>query len=379
MRIVAPAWTRLGEWLVLYAVSVAAALVISALLVEVTGGSWSAVLVALWDGSFRLPGRWGETLTTAAPLLVVALGTMLSSKAGLINIGQEGQLYVGAAFGTYFGFLIGGAGGIGGIDAVGGVGAVNIILILFFGAVGGAFWAGIAALLRFWRGVPEVLSTLLLVTVASQAVSFGLRREWLLLAPEHSRGNRNQVSKQLAADSRLPRLDFFGNELPLSVLFAFALAVVVAFVLSNTIWGFRLRLLGNNPRVAHRWGVAESRYGALALLLSGAFAGLAGALMLTGGGFAFGNYQLVLGFANNVGWTGLLVALVAYEKPLAAIFVSIVFAALRTGSNFVGATGVEHRITDVIAGLLVLALLLPAAVIFWRDRQLASANTTDRR
>ena len=370
MRIVAPAWTRLGEWLVLYAVSVAAALVVSALLVEATGGSWSAVLVALWDGSFRLPGRWGETLTTAAPLLVVALGTMLSSKAGLINIGQEGQLYVGAAFGTYFGFLIGG---------VGGIGAVNIILILFFGAVGGAFWAGIAALLRFWRGVPEVLSTLLLVTVASQAVSYGLRREWLLLAPEHSRGNRNQVSEQLAADSRLPRLELFGNELPLSVLFAFALAVVVAFVLSNTIWGFRLRLLVSNPKVAHRWGVAESRYGALALLLSGAFAGLAGALMLTGGGFAFGNYQLVLGFANNVGWTGLLVALVAYEKPLAAIFVSIVFAALRTGSNFVGATGVEHRITDVIAGLLVLALLIPAAVMFWRDRQLAGAANSSQR
>ena len=91
--------------------------------------------------------------------------------------------------------------------------------------------------------------------------------------------------------------------------------------------------------------------------------------MFAGGGFQFGNYRVVPGFSGNIGWTGLLVALVAREKALAALPVAFVFGALRTGSGFVGSTGVEGRITDVIQGFLVLALLVPPAVMFIRDRQ----------
>lgn len=357
---------RAGEWFMLYALSVVAALVLSAILVEATGGDWRPVVNALLDGSLRKPGRWGETLGTAAPILLVAVGTIVSGKAGLINIGQEGQLFVGAAFATYFGFLIGGPG------------PLNVVLILIFGAVGGGLWAGVAALLKFWRNVPEVLSTLLLVTVGGQLVAYGLSKSWLLLAPLADRGNRNQVSTQLADDNRLPRPEIFGNEIPLAVVISVVLAVLVSLILSRTVWGFRLRMLGRNPRTAQRSGVAQVRYGAVALMLSGAFAGLAGAAMLAGGGFAFGNYQLVPGFATNIGWTGLLVALVAREKALIAIPVAFIFAGLRTGSSFVGATGVEGRITDVIQGFLVLALLVPPAVMFLRDRRRARAAATDR-
>lgn len=357
---------RLGEWLVLYVLSVLAALLLSAILVEATDGAWRPVVSALIDGSLRRPGRWGETLGTAAPILLVAVGTIVAAKAGLINIGQEGQLFVGAAFATYFGFLIGGPG------------PLNVVLILIFGAVGGALWAGVAALLKFWRNVPEVLSTLLLVTVGGQLVAYGLSQSWLLLAPLADRGNRNQVSTQLAEDNRLPRPEVFGNEIPIAVVISVVLAVLVSMVLARTVWGFRLRMLGRNPRAAQRSGVAQTRYGATALMLSGAFAGLAGAAMLAGGGFSFGNYQLVPGFATNIGWTGLLVALVAREKALVAIPVAFVFAGLRTGSSFVGATGVEGRITDVIQGFLVLALLVPPAVMFLRDRRRARAAATDR-
>lgn len=358
--------SRVGEWLLFYALSVIGALVLSAILVEATGGDWRPVVSALLDGSIRRPGRWGETLGTAAPMLLVAIGTIISSKAGLINIGQEGQLFVGAAFATYFGFLVGGPG------------PINVVFILIFGAIGGALWAGVAALLKYWRGVPEVLSTLLLVSVGGQLVAYGLSKTWILLAPLADRGNRNQVSTQLAKNNRLPRPEIFGNEVPFAVLIGVILAVIVSLALSRTVWGFKLRMLGRNPRTAQRSGVAQTRYGAGALMLSGGFAGLAGAAMLTGGGFAFGNYQLVPGFATNIGWTGLLVALVAREKALVAIPVAFVFAGLRTGSSFVGATGVEGRITDVIQGLLVLALLIPPAVMFIRDRKRAEALATER-
>jgi ABC-type uncharacterized transport system permease subunit len=363
---VAKQGARLGEWLTLYGISVLAALALSALLVEATGGDWRSVVGALLDGSLRKPGRWGETLGTAAPMLLVAVGTIVSGKAGLVNIGQEGQLLVGAAFATYFGFLIGGPG------------PFNLVIIVLFGAVGGALWAGIAALLKFWRNVPEVLSTLLLVAVGGQLVAYGLSQSWLLLAPLADRGNRNQVSMQLPTDNRLPSLELFGNKIPLAVFIAIVSAVVVSAVLARTVWGFRLRMLGRNPRAAQRSGVSRTGYGASALMIGGAFAGLAGAVMFAGGGFAFGNYQLVPGFATNIGWTGLLVALVAREKALVAIPVAFVFAGLRTGSSFVGATGVEGRITDVIQGFLVLALLVPPAVMFLRDRRRARAAATER-
>lgn len=358
--------SRVSEWLIFYALSVLGALVLSAVLVEATGGDWRPVVSALLDGSLRKPGRWGQTLGNAAPMLLVATGTIISSKAGLINIGQEGQLFVGAAFATYFGFLIGGPG------------PLNIVFILIFGAIGGALWAGVAAVLKYWRGVPEVLSTLLLVSVGGQLVAYGLSQTWILLAPLADRGNRNQVSTQLGTDNRLPRPDIFGNDVPFAAVIGVVLAILVSVALSRTVWGFKLRMLGRNPRTAQRSGVAQTRYGATALMLSGAFAGLAGAAMLAGGGFAFGNYQLVPGFATNIGWTGLLVALVAREKALVAIPVAFIFAGLRTGSSFVGATGVEGRITDVIQGLLVLALLIPPAVMFIRERQRAKALATER-
>ena len=357
---------RLAEWVMLYALSVVVALALASLIVEATGGDWWPVVEALLNGSIRAPGRWGETLGVAAPLLLVALGTVISARAGLINIGQEGQLLMGAAFATYFSFFIGGPG------------PLNVVVLLLFGALGGAVWASVAGLLRFWRGVPEVLSTLLLVTVSTQAVAYGLRWNWLLLADEASRGNRNQVSEQLADDNRIPRPDVFGNEFPITVYVAVILALAVAFLLARSVWGFRLRMLGHNARAAQRSGVSSTAYGATALAIDGAFAGLAGAAMFAGGGFAFGNFRLVPGFSDNIGWTGLLVALVARQRALAAVAAAFVFAGLRTGSGFVNSTGVESRITDVVQGLLVLALLVPPAVIFLRDRARARAAATER-
>lgn len=357
---------RAAEWVAMYGLSILAALAFSAFLVEVTGGDWQPVMSALLNGSLTAPARWGLTLGVAAPLLLVALGVVVSGKAGLVNIGQEGQLLIGAAFATYFGFLIGGPG------------IVNVPVMLIAGAIGGALWAGIAGVLRYWRGIPEVLTTLLLVTVAAQAVAFGLRYDWLLLADSANRGNRNQVSEQLAEGNRLPDLTIFGNTFPISVLLAVTLAAAVSFVLARTVWGFRLHMLGYNPRAAQRSGVQAARYGLLALLIGGAFAGLAGAAMLAGGGFTFGNYRLVPGFSASIGWSGLLVALVARQRALVAIPVALVFAALDTGAGFVGATGVEGRVTDVIQGLLVLALLIPPAVMFVRDRRRAQQERTAR-
>ncbi len=339
----------------LYVGCVVAALALCAGLVAATGGSWRSVFSAMLDGSVRSPGAWGLTLTTAAPLLVVAIGTILATKAGLVNIGQEGQLLIGAAFCAYAAVRVGGPG------------PFVLVVALLFGIVGGVLWAGIAGVLRFWRSVPEVISTLLLVFVAFQLVNFGLTKEWLLL-DRAVRINKLNTGEPIPADARLPNLRLFGNDVNLSAVVAAVLAVLLSVLLARTVWGFRLRMLGMNPRTAQRTGVSARRYGGAAVAASGGLAGLAGGLMLTSG---VAGDRITSGFSGNVGWQGLLVALLARDKPLLSIPMAVVFAALRTGSGFLAATGVERRIAEVVQAMLVLALLLPPALLFVRDQRRA--------
>src|SRR5262245_26650295 len=348
----------------LYVICVAGALVLAAMLVAVTGGSWRAVFSAILDGSILNSGRIGLTLAVSAPILLVALGTIVSGRAGLVNIGQEGQLVMGSCFAAYAAARLSGPG------------PFVLITSLLIGIVGGAIWAGIAGVLRYWRNVPEVLTTLLLGSVAANLMGLALRHQSLLLAPAEGRGNRNQVSKPLPDDTRIPRITIFGNEFPISVFLAIGLAIILSIVLSRTVVGFRLRMLGRNPGTAMRAGVAERKYGLCAMLISGGFAGLAGGIMLAGGDF--GNYQLVANFGAGIGFAGLLAALVARQRVLVAIFVSFVFGGLRTGSGFLRATGVSGRIGDVVQGLLVLSLLLPPAILYVRERRRALAVTTAR-
>lgn len=348
----------------LYVICISVALALAAILVAVTGGSWTAVYTAMLDGSVLNPGRIGLTIGVATPILLVSLGTIVNGRAGLVNIGQEGQLVMGACFAAFAAARLGGPG------------PFALVVSMLIGVVGGAIWAGIAGVLRYWRNVPEVLSTLLLTTVAANLMGWGLRKEWLLLAPASGRANRNQVSEPLPDDTRIPRVTWFGNEFPISAIVAVLLAIVLAVVLGRSIIGFRLRMLGTNPGTAMRAGVAERRYGVVAMLVSGGFAGLAGGFMLAGGDF--GNYQLVANFGAGIGFAGLLAALVARQRVLIAIFVAFVFGGLRTGSGFLRATGVSGRIADVVQGLLVLALLLPPAILYVRERRRALAATSAR-
>jgi simple sugar transport system permease protein len=213
-------------------------------------------------------------------------------------------------------------------------------------------------------------------SVAANLMGWGLRNRWLLLAPPEGRANRNQVSKPLDPDMRIPRIKIFGNTFPLSVIAAVILAALVWLVIDRSVVGFRLRMLGRNPRTAQRSGVAERRYGIGAMLVSGGFAGLAGGVMLAGGDF--GNYQLVANFGAGIGFAGLLAALVARQRVFVLIFVAFVFGSMRTGSGYLRATGVSGRIADVVQGVLVLALLLPPAILYVRERRRALAATSTR-
>lgn len=351
--------TRSGiEMALLYLVSLGGAIVISGGLVAITGNSALKVFGALMDGAFLQDGRWGETLEVAAPMLLVALGMVIGVKAGFFNIGQEGQLLMGAMAMAWVG------------TRMPGPGPLLLILGLGAGMLAGGGWAGVAGVMRFRRGVPEVISTLLLVFVAVQISGFAIGKDWLLRDLDQTGPTRAVSSAPLPEGIRLPVVRIFGNEFNLGIVLALALAALLAFALVRTVWGFRLRMLGHNPNVAQKSGVAATRTGAMALFLSGGLAGLAGAVMLAGG---FSGFRVTSGFSQNYGWQGLLVALLARSRPIAAIPMAILFAALRTGSGFLAATGVDRKIVDVVQALLVLALLIPPAVQFVRERRRALA------
>src|SRR6266508_2117482 len=182
----------------LYVGSLVGALVVSAILVSSTGGSAFAVFDALLDGSIRSPGAWGLTLTSMAPLLLVAIGAVAATRAGIVNIGQEGQLLVGACFGAFLAVRLPGPG------------PLVLVCTLLFAALGGGLWAGIAAGLKAWRNVPEVLTTLLLTFISFPLLTFGLRHRWLIGDRDTTRINQINSGEQIPFDTRLPDLRLFG-------------------------------------------------------------------------------------------------------------------------------------------------------------------------
>lgn len=345
--------------LLLYVVSIGVALVLASVLVMVAGASPWSTITAMYQGSITGPGALGLSLDKAMPLLVVALGTIIAARAGFFNIGQEGQLLVGAVLFTWVAL------------AVSGPGPLVLVLAVAAGALGGAAWAGVGALLYFWRGIPIVISTLLLVYIAAQVVYFAVTQEWFLQQKAGTGANLTPQSDQIPESvwipdiGKYPTLYFSG-----AVVFALVLAVVVTVALRRTVWGFRLRMLGLNSNTARRAGVSTKVYGSVALLLSGGFAGVAGALLV-----GSGTHRLQPGVSENSGWDGLLVALVARENPVLAVPVAFFFGMLRAGGGFLAATGVPRYIVDVVTALLVLAVVFPSAFRLYQQQRASRRRT----
>lgn len=345
---VQPRWARAASTAGLYAVSIAVALALAGLLVSLTGASaWEAVQ-AMFQGSLSDPAAIGLSLDKAAPLLIVAVGTCVATSAGLFSIGQEGQVVIGATLGATVAIYLHGPG------------ALVVVVALLGAALGGAVWAAIAAVLFYWRGVPVVISTLLLVYIAYQVVFYAVTQPWFLM--ETGQNVAAPQSDLVRSDAWLPRFgEYPGLNFSSTVIIAVLLAIGTRIVLDRTTWGFRLRMLGLNRSAARRAGVSAVLLGSTALMISGAFAGFAGGAMLLGG-----NHRLQPGISENVGWDGLLVALVARNNPIVAIPVAFFFGVLRAGGGFLASTGVPRYIVDVVTAILVLAVVFPSAYQYLR-------------
>jgi simple sugar transport system permease protein len=302
------------------------------------GASPLEALRALGEGAAGSNAALGETLSRATALVLTAVGASLAFRAGVLNIGLEGQFLAGALAAAAAGPLLSGA------PLVARAG------ILVAAALGGALWVLPAAYLEAKRGVPEVLSTILLNLVAAAGVS-GLERGAL-----RDPGGDYPQSRALADAVRLAPL-FPGSRATAAVLAALGLALAAAFVLERTPLGLELRATGLAPAAARAIGLRAARLRALAFGASGALAGLAGGLevlAVTG--------RLYDPFSAGVGYTGIAAALLGGSHPLAAAASAMLFAALGAGSSAMQRdTGVPGALATIVPGVLVLAVLAARA------------------
>jgi general nucleoside transport system permease protein len=278
---------------------------------ELAGFNAVAGLGALGRGSF---GSWyaftSATLVRAVPLIIVGLGIALAFRAGAFNIGGEGQFYAGAIAATWMG-VHGGA-----LPS-----PLLVVAVLSAAAIAGALWIALPVLLRLRYGVTEVISTLLLNFVAESLVSL------MVQGPLQERQGIYPQSDPIVPWARLPLLP--ETRLHAGMLLALTGAVLLWYLFSRTLWGFRLLAVGTGPRAAEISGrIDVGRTIAVALLCSGAIAGLAGGVEVSGV-----SYALFQNLSPGYGFTAIAVALLAGLHPLGIIVTGLAFGALEAGAG----------------------------------------------
>ena len=314
----------------------ACALALLMLLMLATGYPPLGGVRALVGGSV---GSWyaftSSTLVRAVPLLLAGCAVAIAFRAGVFNIGAEGQLLVGAA-----------AAGIG-LSLPGG-GWITTVLALFAGALAGGCWAGIASYLRERFGVLEVISTIMLNFVALYGIS------WLVRGPLQEPTHAYPQSSAVVESLRLAHIPFAGR-LHSGFVLALALLVLAGWVMRHTAAGFRMLAVGENPFAAASAGLIDvPRTVRLAFLVSGAFAGLAGAVEVFGV-----TYSLYEDISPGYGYSAIAVALLANLDPWRVIPAALLFGALESGGAAMQRdVGIPSTLVTVVEASLILVLLL---------------------
>lgn len=322
------------------AVAVALGLGVLAASLEVMGYDAATALGALWLGAF---GSWyaiaSTTLVRAVPLMLIGLGIAIAFRGGALNIGAEGQFYAGAIAATWVALHVAS------LPA-----PVAILAVLLAAASAGALWVALPVWLKLRFGVIEVISTLLLVFVAELLVSL------VVQGPLQERGHIYPQSDSIPMSARLPLIA--GTRLHAGFPLALALGALLWFMFSRTWWGFKLRAVGVGPRAAEVSGRIDSqRVGAVALFLSGAMAGLAGGVEVSGV-----SYALYPHLSPGYGFTAIAVALLAGLHPAGVVVTGILFGALEAGAGAMQReAGVPAIAVYVVEAVIIIVALLATA------------------
>jgi len=297
-------------------IAVLLALGVGAIILLALGKNPIEAYSAMLDGAFGSDRNLFRTLTRATPLLLVAIGICIAFRGGMINIGAEGQLFVGAVSATAFSLAFG--------PTL--PGWLLTILPLLVGMLAGAVWGAVPGILKARFEVNEILSTVMMNEIAVQLLLFLLSGPMIDPA-EIQAGTRVPQSAPLPESVWLGRLAP-PSQIHTGIFIGLVAAVVVYVLLWRTTLGYRIRAVGLNREASRYAGISVPRYLALSLILSGALAGLAGAVEVTGV-----THRMVEGFAVGYGFSGIVVALFGRLHPLGAIPSAILFGALLVGAD----------------------------------------------
>ncbi len=328
-------------------------LIVGAAMLLFLGANPLDAYAAMAQGAFGSPNAFADTLVKAAPLLFVGIGTCIAYRGGVINIGGEGQIVMGGIAATAVGLTF--------QDAPAWVLVPGGMLA---GFIGGAIWGGIAGVLKVSFRVNEVLSTIMLNSIAGFIMTFLLTG--VLIDP-----TTLDNAIKIPQTQRLPLASDLARWIPTRLHAGIALGIVIAILAYVLLWrttiGYRIRAVGANPKASRYAGISVERYQLLAFVLSGALAGLGGAVELYGVTHRLFSDGSVLGFTGNAGFNGIVAALFGGLHPIGTIPAAILFGALLVGANQLQRTmQVPSPFVTTLDGLIVVFVV---ASQIWSQRR----------
>ncbi|AWX58767.1 MULTISPECIES: ABC transporter permease [Brevibacillus] len=341
---------ELSKSLVQPLLAVVIGLLTGALVIAAVGESILGTYQEMWKGAFGSFYFFTSTLARATPIMLIALGLSLAFRAGVFNLGAEGQMVLGAVSAALVSIYLPAPG------------MIKIVAGMFAGMAVGGFWALLPGFMEARFRIPLLISTLLFNYIAVLFASY------LVTEPFRDRTGSAALAQtvMLEKSAWLPKL-FAGMSVHAGFLFAIVAALLLFWVLRFTPFGYEVKMLGQNSLFAQYGGINRIRVMLTGMFASGGLAGLAGTVEVMGAHYRFVDGALTVpGFA----WTGLMAALLANSHPLGIIVTSILLAAFQTGAMGVERnTDVPLELASVIQAVLILFISAKFSYDWWKKRK----------
>lgn len=320
--------TQLLNYLIIFII----ALLIGAVVMLVSGRDPISAYAALWEGAFGNGYRFADTLDRSTIMILAGIAGSIAFKTNIINLGLEGQLYIGAFAAAWVGFTFTNLPSI-----------VHIPLCIIAGIIGGALWTIPVLYLKMRWKIPELVPTLMLNYIAIRIT------DYLIAFPFRDPAAPMAGSPLIAESAKLPKL-IKGSTINIGFIIAIVLIFVTYWFLFKTKIGYELRMVGLNQDFAAAAGLPVKRSIILAMTLSGGVIGMGGAIMIMG---FFGRF--LGGFSSGYGWDGFMIAIIAQNHPFAVFPTALFFGALANGAlTMQSVTGVPQAVVAMVKGTLVL-------------------------
>ena len=323
---------RKSEYLISLFLSIFASLIIGAFIMIVNGRNPMVGYTALIRGSFGSTYNIATTFAKTVPLVLTGLGTAIAFRSGMFNVGGEGQLYLGAFAAAYIGITFTG------LPAL-----VGIPLAIAAGAVVGGAYALIPAILKVRYKVDEVITTIMLNTVAILFTGYLVNHPF---ATTQGKMGATEIIAEQYQFSKLVRL----STLNTSIYYMAVIALFIYYIMEKTSFGYELKMTGQNRLFARYGGINDKKQMIISMLISGGLCGIAGAFEVLGV-----HYRFLQNISPEFAFDGMLIALIVKNNPIGIALMSIFFGALKTGSiSMENATGIPSELVLVIQSIIIL-------------------------